>query len=102
MKSLNWTKLDERWKNQLLVIVFKCLQGSAPSYLSSQFIFTECMHTKGTRSQSSKTLVVPLWKNTLGKRTFHYRGTKLWNNLPVGVRLDYDSLSLHMFKNAIV
>ena len=63
MYSLNWCKLDGRWETQLLVEVFKCLKGLAPSYLSNQFSFTESMHTKCTRSQSSKTLFVPPWNN---------------------------------------
>ena len=40
MNILCWDKLHERWNKHLLVIVFKCLHHKAPSYLSSQFIFT--------------------------------------------------------------
>ena len=52
MNTLCWDKLHERWNKQLLVIVFKCLHHNAPSYLSSQFIFTSSIHSKCTRSQS--------------------------------------------------
>ena len=40
MNTLCWNKLNDRWNKQLLVIVFKCLQHNAPSYLSLQFTFT--------------------------------------------------------------
>ena len=95
MYSLNWCKLDRRWETQLLFEVFKCLEGFAPSYLSNQFSFTESMHTKCTRSQSSKTLFVLPWNNNQGKRTF-------LNKLSPHVRSNYDSMNMHMFKNAIV
>ena len=52
MHSLNWCKFDKRWENQLLIIFFKCLKDLAPTYLNSQFSFTESIHTKCTRSQS--------------------------------------------------
>ncbi len=65
VESLNWTKLNERWKVQLLIVVFKCLQGWAPSYLRSHFRYTESLHNKGTWSQTSKSLVVPHWKKAI-------------------------------------
>jgi hypothetical protein len=101
MNSLNWAKLDERWMNQHLIMVFKCLKGSAPQYLSSQFVFTSNIHSKGTRSQSFNNLHVPPWKIAAGKKTFHYRASKLWNGLPVTIRSNYDSMSLNVFKNNI-
>ena len=100
--SLNWCKLERRWETQLLVEVFKCLKGLAPSYLSNQFSFTESMQTECTRSQSSKTLCVPPWNNDQGKRTFLYWGAKVWNKLSPHVRSNYDSMNMQMFKNAIV
>ena len=71
-------------------------------YLKSG-IFTPVypMHTN-THSQSSKTLFVPLWNINQGKRTFHYRGAKIWNKLSPNVCFnyhDYDSMNMHMFKN---
>ncbi len=59
-----------------------------------KFSFTDCMHNKGTRSQSSKTLVVPLWRNNQGKRTFHYRGAKIWNTLPANIRTNFNDMSM--------
>ena len=68
--DLNWIKLDKRWKIQLLQVVFKCLKNDAPSYLSSQFIFTSTIHSKNTRSHVSNTLVMPSFKIKPGKRIF--------------------------------
>ena len=46
--------------------------STSPSYLSYQFTFTESMHTKCTRSRSSKTIFVPLWNNNQGERTLFF------------------------------
>ena len=32
MNSLNWVRLNKRWENQLLVMLFKCLIHKAPPY----------------------------------------------------------------------
>ena len=31
MTSLNWLKLDDRWTNQMLIMIFKCLNGTSPN-----------------------------------------------------------------------
>jgi hypothetical protein len=101
LNSLNWKKLSDRWNDHLLLLTFKCLQGIAPSYLSSKFTFTDSIHSKGTRSQTFKTLVVPSWRNTQGKRTFHYRASQIWNELPSDIRYDYNTMSLNVFKHIV-
>ena len=98
MSILCWDKLHERQIKQLLVIVFKCLHHNAPSYLSSQFIFTSSIHSRCTRSQSCNTLVLPFWNNNQGKQTFYYRGTSMWNRLSPEIRSKLTSMSLNMFR----
>jgi len=82
MKTLKWVKLNDRWNNHMLYIVFKCLKGTAPTYLSSQFTFMHSVHSKGTRSQTFNLLSEPSWNINAGKRTFRMRAAKLWNNIP--------------------
>ena len=36
MSNLKWLKLDQRWNNMILVILFKCITGNAPDYLCSK------------------------------------------------------------------
>ena len=98
MDALNWTRLENRWEKHLLVIVFKCLQHIAPSYLSSNFIYTSSVHSQNTRSQSSNTLVVPHYNINPGKRTFLYRGSSIWNKLPQNIRANLSGMSLSSFK----
>ena len=101
MDSLHWLKLNDRWSNQLLLIVFKCLKDYAPSYLSSKFVFTHSYHSYQTRHQTSNTLVVPHSNSNAGERTFHIRAALLWNNLPQNIRLSFESLSVSQFKAAL-
>ena len=49
MSSLKWLKLDDRWNNHILVMLYKCLTGRAPDYLCSKFSFTNSTHDHGTR-----------------------------------------------------
>jgi hypothetical protein len=100
MSDLKWIKLKDRWNNQMLTIMFKCLKGLAPMYLSSQFTFVHSIHTKSTRSQTSNALYVPSWKNNAGKRTFHTRVSEAWNILPANIRQNYNNLSLSQLQNA--
>ena len=92
----------KRWKIQLLLIVFKCLKKDAPSYLSSQFMFTSTIHSKNTRSQSSNTLVMPPFHNKSGKRMFHFRGSAAWNNLSTDPRCNLFSMNVHTFKSQVI
>ena len=101
MDTLHWDKLCERWNKQILIIVFKCLKNDAPSYLSTNFIFTSSIHSQGTRSQSFNTLVLPSWYNNSGKRTFQYRGALKWNTLSSDIRSNLTSMNLNMFKSYI-
>jgi len=101
MKDLDWTYLESRWEQQLLILTFKCLKHISPEYLSSNFTFVHSMHTKCTRSQSQNSLVVPIWKTSSGKRTFLYRGSVAWNKLPSDTRQYFESMTLTEFKNAI-
>ena len=101
LKDLDWVRLTHRWDHHLLIQTFKCLKGLAPSYLSSAFIFTHSVHSKCTRSQSHNNLVIPKWKTNFGKKTFHYRAAILWNMLPTNIRVNFNSLSVNQFKNAI-
>ena len=95
INTLNWNKLDQRWKLHLLHF-FKCLKGDAPVYLSPPFSFAT--HSHHTRGQTFNTLIVPSWKYHSGKITFYYRASKLWNNLPNDVCCNDKSMSLHFLK----
>ena len=100
MSSLKWLKLDDRWNNHILVMLYKCLTGRAPDYLCSKFSFTNSTHDHDTRGTSSNSLVVPQSKNNSGKRWFQVRAANLWNSsVDVDTCTNYISLSLILSLN---
>ena len=103
MTTLKWLKLDCRWNNHILVLLFKCLTGKAPDYLCSKFTFTHSTHDHSTRGNSSNSLVVPHAKSNSGLRTFHVRAANLWNTtVNIHTRSNFDSMSLSQFKSIIL
>ena len=99
MNSLNWLKLDDRWTNQMLIMIFKCLNGTSPNYLSSKFIFTHSVHNYSTRGQISNSLIIPQCNSNSGRRMFTSRSSQIWNNLPQDIRINYQTMSLNQFRN---
>ena len=88
LKELHWLPIRCRVKYKILTLVHKCLQGSAPGYLQELLLAAEC-RCDGLRSESdTRKLFVPLvkWK-TFAERSFAVQGPKLWNSLPLELRL---------------
>ena len=73
--------LQERFKRNTAIMMFKCLNGLAPDYLADRFTCSAQVHQKNTRSAAAKKVHV---KNARGKASssFRRRGTKVWNDLP--------------------
>jgi len=98
LDHLNWIKLDQRWSNHMLILVFKCLRNFAPDYLSSKFHFVHDVHNYSTRNHSSNALALPKSNSNSGMRTFQVRAAHIWNSLPQSVRKDSATTSLSQFK----
>ena len=101
MEALQWVKLEKRWNEQHLLIVFKCLKNMGPSYLHSQFEYVHDNHSYKTRNHTSNTLVVPKFNSNAGLSTSHVREAHAWNNLSPIVRTESDSITTSQFKSKI-
>lgn len=94
--ELHWLPVKSRIIFKIICIVFKCLQHTAPVYLSSLINY---------RRQSEKILVVPRCKSKIGENAFDVCGPSLWNALPCRIRLitSFPSfkaqLKHHLFSN---
>ena len=62
------------------ILVYKCLNNLAPPYFCDYFIRNNCIHSHNTRNRNDLHLPVP--KLSLGKNTFRYSGSILFNKLP--------------------
>ena len=86
--SVHWLKVPERIQFRLCVLVYRCLQDTAPSYLAETLQLVSDVRTRRhLRSAASLTLTVPTTRRTtLGDRTFPVAAARAWNALPLSVK----------------
>ena len=80
----HWLRAPERIEFKLAVLVYKCLHGTAPSYLADELEYTADFWTRRRlRSSSSLTLNVRRTRlSTVGDRAFPVAAARIWNSLP--------------------
>ena len=75
-------------------MVFRSLNGDAPSYMNKMFTRVNDSTARSLRN-ADVNLRLPLLKSAGGQKCFSYRGAKLWNSLGTEVR---NSSTLRVFK----
>lgn len=84
--SLPWLQVCYRIEFKISLFVFKVLRGTAPEYLCD--LLNPNTSVRWLRSSEQRVLMVPRSKLKLrGDRAFSIAGPKLWNSLPVSLRL---------------
>ena len=97
LKSLHWLPVCFRIDFKVLLLVFKCLNGLGPSYLSKLLLPYEPSRT--LRSSGSRLLVIPKVRtHTHGEASFQFYGPRLWNSLPEDLRA---AENVHVFKSRL-
>ena len=76
------------------MLVFNCIHGNAPRYLSDCIDIASLMHDRNTRLNMSSDVNVPLGRTHYMRSSFIYTGAAAWNVLPNAVK---DSGSLFAF-----
>ena len=106
MKSLHWLPIRQRIQHKVIALMYKCLKGEAPHYLS-ELIQEKTQGRLGLRSTSSGLLVIPrINAKTFTSRSFSVYAPTLWNALPSNIRscttlISFKSaLKTHLFKQA--
>ena len=85
LKSLHWLPVRFRIDFKVLLVVYKCLNGLGPSYLSDMLLRYEPSRT--LRSSGTGLLMVPkIRTKTHGEAAFQHYGPRLWNSLPETLR----------------
>ncbi len=83
---LHWLPVHFKIELKILLFVFKVMNGPAPSYLSD--LLSLYSPGRGLRSSNQKLLLVPRSRlEKKGDRAFAIAGPKLWNSLPVSIRI---------------
>ena len=84
--NLHWLQIKQNIDFKILLLTFKALSGSAPSYIKE--LLKQYNLTRKLRSPDGLLLTVSKSVHrTTGDRSFPYSGNKLWNNLPMEIRL---------------
>ena len=100
LKDLHWLPVQARIQFKLLSIVYKCIHGNGPQYLSELL----CRRTTrpGLRSANFFKLYIPRTQSraerSTADRAFSISGPKLWNQLPASIQ---NSCSLDVFKSRL-
>ena len=102
-RQLHWLDVVDRVNYKIGLLVYKCLHGLAPGYLSDQCIPASTFAGRDNMRSSTRLdrlLHVPRTKTkTLGPRGFYYAASAVWNSLPLDLR--DPGLSLHSFKSKL-
>ena len=102
--ELHWLRVPQRIEFKVLTIVFKCLNNLAPEYLQDFLVVS-----RNTTLQSASTKKIHMVKFRTQKLlncSFTYAAAKLWNNLPISLRVceNYEvfkvKLKSHLFKHS--
>ena len=83
LSQLHWLKARERIDFKLAVLVFKCLNGTAPAYLAEELSHSsDFVNRRRLRSASSSGLIVRRIRlSRCGDRAFSVTGPRVWNSL---------------------
>ena len=82
--GLHWIGSAECIKFKLATLMFRCLHGTAPRYLSTNFIRVADVPAR-QRLWSSTTNSIIVWRTrlvTVGDHAFFVAGANMWNSLP--------------------
>ena len=87
LQELHWLRVPERIDFRLAVLVYCCMNGTAPRYLGSELQrVADIESRRRLRSASSPSLHVPrLLHKTIGDRAFPVAAAKVWNTLPPAI-----------------
>jgi hypothetical protein len=98
--QLHWLPVQQRIEFKLCTIVFNCIHGSAPPYLSEMLKSTASVAgLRGHRSATRGDLIIPRSKTMrFGPRSFEVTGPTIWNSLPTDIR---NCASLISFKKLL-
>ena len=81
LRELHWLNVEARILFKVLLLVFKAIKGQCSDNLSFEF------KTFNGRPDDFLLLKTPIFKTKYGKRVFEISGSRLWNALPVELRM---------------
>ena len=83
--EFHWLKINERILYKITITVHNCLHDKAPASLRKLLNFA--ISDRGMKLREYKI------NSSYGRRSFSYAGPKLWNLIPLDIRLQSDSVT---------
>ena len=84
---LHWLRVPERIEYKIAVLTYKVLHGSAPRHLGPLVPTADLPGRQTLRSDgTSRLMVPPTRRSTVGDRAFTVAGPRVWNTLPEEIR----------------
>jgi len=100
LEDLHWLSVSQLAVFKTALMVWKCVHGVAPAYLSDLSVpVTAISGRKHLRSAVTGTLLVPRAQTATGQQSFAVNGPATWNRLPPA--LWSPDLSESAFKRAL-
>ena len=98
--GLHWLRVPEQIAFRLAVLVYRCLHGMAPTYMSVDLLWVSNVSPRQRlRSATTSALVGRCTqRSTIGDRAFVAAALAVWNSLPEDVR---SSTSLQLFRRRL-
>ena len=88
---LDWAHslpMVQRVRFKLALIVYKCLHGLAPSYLTDDCVLVSSVAgRRPLRSADTRTRYVPRTRTAIGAKNFAVAGPRVWKSLPPELRM---------------
>ena len=86
---IGWMNIRERFLYFQILLIFKCIYGLAPTYLTNNVIFDFEVSNRTTRSHEMN-LYMNVPDNEFHKNMLFYSGAREWNKLPNHLKDCYD------------
>ena len=97
LQDLHWLTVENRIKFKLLLLTYKALNDSSPSYITD--LLSPYVPARNLRSSERHLLQVPHTStHSYGERAFQVAAPTLWNSLPIHIR---QSPTIHIFKKVL-
>ena len=86
LRDLHWLPVRQRIKFKTAVLVYKCLHGMAPPYLTSYCTPVSAQTGRSNLRSATTGQLVPRTRTVYGSRSFAVHGPVVWNCLPAELR----------------
>ena len=79
LKDLGWLPVEDLLRFRDVTMVYKCLNGLAPTYLTSKLVKRSAIHSHNTRQKDH--INIPSCRTSTAQRSFFNHALISWNQL---------------------